>query len=97
MNRASVIALVSAGILFGCAAGMVAHEAIEARATAQVPWAGQKWEYMCFKYGNNPWHLNTAEGIAKLNAKGAEGWELVEFPGEGEMIYASACFKRPLP
>mgnify|MGYP001578243172 CR=1 FL=1 len=97
MSKSSIIALVVGALLFGCGAGIVAKELVESRAEAQASWTGQKWEYMCFKYGNNPWHLTEPEGMEKLNKKGAEGWELVAFPGEGEGVYASACFKRPVP
>jgi len=96
MSKSSIIALVVGALLFGCGAGIVAHELVESSAEAQAAWTGQKWEYGCFEYGNHPLHLTEAEGMEKLNKKGAQGWELVAFPGE-EWKYAIACFKRPLP
>lgn len=66
MNRASLIALVLAGILFGCAAGMAAHEVIESEAVA---YEGQKWEYI-----GKGWAGMTDE---KATALGEAGWEMV--------------------
>lgn len=98
MNRASVIALVLAGILFGCGAGMVAHEVMKSEAVAQGPWTGQRWEYNCTNLWNNPLHLTEPEGKAKLQSYGSEGWELVQAGiGFGEMTTGIACFKRQLP
>jgi hypothetical protein len=98
MNRASVIALVLAGILFGCGAGMVAHEVMESEAVAQGPWTGQRWEYHCSAIWNHPKHLTEPEGKATLNGIGAQGWELVQLGvGIGEGVAGIACFKRQLP
>lgn len=82
MSRASVIALVLAGILFGCAAGMVAREALEPRAVA---YAGERWEYMTSAKG-----FSELEFLEQANALGANGWELVTSIG-GVPVY-----KRPL-
>lgn len=97
MSKSSIIALVVGALLFGCGAGIVAKELVESRAEAQAEGTVQKWEYMCFKYGNVPLHLNEPGGMEKLNKKGAEGWELVAFPADGKDVWASACFKRPVP
>jgi len=98
MNRSSIIALVIGAMLFGCGAGMVAHEVWESEADAQMAWTGQKWEYHCSSFFNHPAHLTEPEGEATLNNLGAQGWELVQVnAGLGDMTVQMACFKRPLP
>lgn len=102
MNRSSIVALVIAALLFGCGAGMVAHEVMESDAVAQTAWTGQKWEYTCEALWNNPLHLTEPEGIEKLRVKGEAGWELVQAGigwsgGQNHSTSGIACFKRPLP
>ncbi len=95
MNRTGWIALVVGALLFGCGAGMVAHEVMVPRAAAA--WEGEKWEYHCVKLWKLPAHLTEPEGDAKLDALGAEGWELVQLGiGYGEGTSETACFKRRL-
>ncbi len=84
MSRSSIIALVIGAMLFGCGAGMVAHEVMESEAVAHE---GQTWEY----------HLHTQSMNVKkkdmpvLDQLGREGWELVDYEDGGFF------FKRPLP
>ena len=70
MNRSSIIALVIGAMLFGCGAGMVAHEVWESEALADE---GQAWEYTV-AYVN---YANPNKVIEKCDVYGAEGWELV--------------------
>ena len=94
MNRASIIALAIGAMLFGCGVGMVAHEVMEPEEA--VAYEGQKWKYKCEKLWNDPRHLTEPEGQEKLEARGSEGWELVQAGiGFGESNMGIACFKRP--
>ena len=58
-----------------------------------------RWEYQCISEVEKPWK---GEGATKLNAMGAQGWELVlqhhPVPGAvGIGYYDVWCFKRALP
>jgi hypothetical protein len=82
MNRTSIIALVLGAMLFGCGAGMLAHEAIESKAEAQNVWTGQKWDYFCEIYAGR--------AHPQLKELGLQGWELAA------MNNGMYCLKRPL-
>jgi hypothetical protein len=100
MNRTSIISLVIGAMLFGCGAGMVAHEVMESEdsiphAYAQTGWAGQTYTYYCE-------HMSVGEIVddsARFDEIGTDGWELVAVSpqksknGQFDQI---ACFKRPL-
>jgi hypothetical protein len=58
------------------------------RAIAQGKPTRPRFEYLCEPI-NQPWK---PDGQQKLNALGAQGWELVQ-----ELPSASFCFKRQLP
>lgn len=100
MDRKSVIILVLLGIIVGCAAGVVTHEAIEPEASAQAPWTGQRWEHICTS-------INPTK-VENLTAFGQEGWEMVSVAPvkvgtiPEEMQWGSwvskhvVCFKRPI-
>ncbi|MBW2263849.1 MAG: hypothetical protein JRG91_17955, partial [Deltaproteobacteria bacterium] len=47
MNRISTIALVTAAVLVGCAAGVVAHEYVAPPAVAQAPAGITQYEHVC--------------------------------------------------
>jgi len=83
MNRASIIALVIGAMLFGCGAGMVAHEVWESDAIA---YEGQAWEYTVVYVG----YPGSQKIIETCDTYGAEGWELVT------VEKGQAYFKAPL-
>jgi hypothetical protein len=87
MNRASIIALAIGAMLFGCGAGMVAHEVMESEAVAQTPWTGQLWEYAV----ESTSYMDQANLDTICDSKGAAGWELASV-NEYWLF-----FKRPLP
>ena len=84
MNRASIIALVIGALLFGCGAGMVAHEVLESEADAQVAWTGQQWEYTTL-IQDYP-----LEFLHDCKALGAHGWEAAA------AVNNTVIFKRPM-
>lgn len=96
MSRASVIALVLAGILIGCAAGVVAHEALEPEATAQGIYMGQKWEHKC-TYRKATELSKHEVVIAETRELGAQGWQMVATAQVGQSEIHAVCFKRPIP
>jgi hypothetical protein len=82
MSRSSIVALVIGAILFGCGAGMVAHEVLESEAEA---YDGQLWEYKLHTRS-----MNVKKDMPVLNALGEQGWELVDYEEGGFFL------KRPL-
>ena len=94
MNRISTIALVTAAVLVGCAAGVVAHEYVAPPAVAQAPAGITQYEHL----GTNLlWEeLDSTPFKAEY---GAQGFELVSVvhamkPGMMKTTEIYACFKR---
>jgi len=83
MNRSSIIALVIGAMLFGCGAGMVAHEVLESEAGA---YNGQQWEYKLHTQSMNV----KKKDMPVLNELGRQGWELIDYDDGGFFL------KRPL-
>ncbi len=93
MDRRLVVVAVTAAILIGCAAGIVAHQYIAPPVAAQVL-QGQQWEHICT---NLTWE--EFDGAPVKSDLGQQGYEMATMvhvlkPGFTATNEIYVCFKR---
>jgi hypothetical protein len=87
MNRTIALSLV---LIVGCVAGATTAQLVVPKARAGTN--PTRWEYHCVD------DVRAKESATpRLNALGAEGWELVTTSPQGNLSWVFACFKRALP
>jgi hypothetical protein len=86
MTKSIALSLV---LVFGCVAGATTARLVVPKAQAGTN--PTRWEYHCDEAGGID-----QSPAPRLNALGAEGWELVSTSYRGEVHELLFCFKRPL-